>query len=82
MFKNDVIEKLTTIGDDEPVFLLRASDVLAPAVICDWADRYFNAQRRLTGAVTEEALAKFKSAHAVQKAMREWKAAQPGQVTE
>lgn len=80
MYKSDVLEKLATIGDDEPVFLLRASDVLAPAVICDWADRYLNTQRRLAGEVTEPALAKFKSAHAVQKAMREWKAAQPVEV--
>lgn len=31
------------IGDDEPVFLLRAKDLLAPEVIDEWAGRAFAA---------------------------------------
>lgn len=27
------------IGDDEPVFILRARDVLAPTIVFEWADR-------------------------------------------
>lgn len=37
MFKADLIKKLDAIPDDEPLFLLRGRDPLAPPLVTSWA---------------------------------------------
>lgn len=54
---------LTTAGDDEPIFVLRAHDVLAPGLVRDWAQ-----QARREG--TPEA--KCQEAHDCATAMETW----------
>lgn len=40
MLKKDLIKYLEThVADDEPVFLLRSQDQLAPKAVGDWANR-------------------------------------------
>ena len=36
---NRIQDPLNKIGEDEPVFLLRAKDKFAPDVVDEWADR-------------------------------------------
>ena len=43
MFKADVLKKLDTIPADEPLFLLRGRDPLAPPIVAGWATDAFNA---------------------------------------
>lgn len=37
--KSEGVSCFEKAGDDEPVFVLRAKDVLAPEVVRDWAER-------------------------------------------
>ncbi len=37
-FKREVLESLENISDDEPLFLLRAQDQIAPYAITKWID--------------------------------------------
>ena len=43
MYKDDLIKNLDTIPDDEPLFLLRGRDPLAPPIVAGWATDAFNA---------------------------------------
>lgn len=54
------------IPDDEPVFLLRAQDEFAPAVVADWA-------RRACEGGADEKIVSLALAHAAR--MQEWQAA-------
>jgi hypothetical protein len=39
MYKAELIEKLSHIPDDEPLFLLRARDPIAEEIVREWARR-------------------------------------------
>jgi hypothetical protein len=52
---------LTAAADDEPVFLLRANDELAPALVRAWAHRY-RELKGAEGAYTEARRAKYAEA--------------------
>ncbi|OGT55077.1 MAG: hypothetical protein A3E01_10125 [Gammaproteobacteria bacterium RIFCSPHIGHO2_12_FULL_63_22] len=43
MLKADVLKKLDAIPEDEPLFLLRGRDPLAPPIVAGWATDAFNA---------------------------------------
>lgn len=62
--------------DDEPVFILRAQDEFAPALVQQWADRMENAyaMRVDDGDVVTRARLKIKEARALAHLMRAWQA--------
>lgn len=61
-------------ADDEPLFVLRANDELAPNLVIMWASKY---QVRKGGyaAMTDRQRAKFHEALQLAQQMRDWKAA-------
>jgi hypothetical protein len=62
---------LTAAADDEPLFVLRANDELAPEIVRRWAYAYYNAkggQFRMT----PPQLAKCDEAFALARAMERW----------
>ena len=66
-------------ADDEPIFVLRASDPLAPDVVGYWADRY-HLQKEIGNSVgngpevlTASQHAKYAEARACAIAMKEWR---------
>lgn len=63
---------LAKVDEDEPIFVLRAQDRLAPALIREWVNRAKQASS-LGARRTEEALQ-------VADAMEEWQKAHPGRV--
>ena len=63
--KYDCYEKA---GDDEPIFVLRAKDPLAPILVTSWAS--------MTG-ISPRTKAKVMEAHACAAAMRDWKRKNP-----
>lgn len=67
---------LTSAADDEPVFVLRANDELAPQTILDWADKYCFSKggwNRMTKRQQE----KCTEAAGLANEMRHWKATHP-----
>lgn len=70
---------MCSANDDEPVFVLRAHDELAPGLVRDWAERYLLTK---TGDLDPNALGgrqatKFHEALALADAMEEWADANP-----
>jgi len=64
---------LNKAADDEPIFVLRAQDLLAPELIANWARDYMLLRRREE--VTNTHMAKYDAAMEVVRAMSEWKQA-------
>jgi hypothetical protein len=62
---------LTSAADDEPIFVLRANDELAPGLVYDWACSYVASKGK---DITEAQVAKYREAMDLVFAMREWKA--------
>jgi hypothetical protein len=75
MIKRDEIKGpscLTNAADDEPIFVLRANDEIAPALVLKWAYNY----RALKGGdanMTDRQRAKCLEAISLAHAMEEWK---------
>ena len=65
-------------ADDEPLFVLRANDPLAPALVHEWANRYESAKVRELGGVVHNrtGLEKSDEARVCAHAMRLWRKAQ------
>ncbi len=66
---------LTAAADDEPLFVLRANDEHAPAIIREWAERYIRSKTppgRPANPTTRE-YAKFREALHVADAMDRWR---------
>jgi len=60
---------------DEPIFVLRANDELAPSIVDMWADLYQHAKCGLDGkGMTEKQVEKVKEARELAREMRRWKA--------
>lgn len=74
---SDPNSTLNRAADDEPLFILRANDECAAAIIGAWALAY-SRQKRGTGArqMSEAQQAKARSALQIADAMRAWKLAQ------
>lgn len=67
---------LTNANADEPVFLLRANDELAPLVVRRWAYKYLALKGGIT-LITSEQLGKFNDALRVADAMDAYRAGVP-----
>ena len=68
------LRKRQPCADDEPLFVLRANDELAPEMVERWALRYADAKRAESGFLTDAQERKYKDAMAIAHAMRVWKA--------
>lgn len=66
---------LTNAADDEPLFVLRANDELAPMLVRYWAANYFES-KQLSGRLNEKQRAKYAEAIDLAFRMVEWKKAQ------
>jgi len=65
---------LLKAGDDEPIFVLRSTDVLAPDIVDEWATRLGICARSLPLAAQDRAHAKIAEARDLADAMRVWQA--------
>jgi hypothetical protein len=63
---------LTNAADDEPLFVLRANDELAPDIVRRWADRYYVSKGGL-GKMTATQMAKCTEAAALASDMERWR---------
>ena len=68
-YQGRIIDKAGLIPDDEPVFMLRARDMLAPALVILWSEQ-------LRAAGGDPAMADLAFKHA--SAMRRWQATHGG----
>lgn len=66
---------LTKAHDDEPLFVLRANDALAPQLVREWASRY-RASKGGQMMMTERQASKYNDALHLALNMEDWKAAQ------
>jgi hypothetical protein len=65
---------LTSAADDEPLFVLRANDELAPDVVRSWANRYWLLKTAgNTMQPTKQQVNKFREAIELAAEMREWR---------
>jgi hypothetical protein len=67
---------LTAAADDEPVFLLRAHDELAPEVVRYWAQLY-GMSKSAAGLMTTKSVTKRSEAFDCAMAMKQWKEEHP-----
>jgi len=58
---------------EEPIFVLRANDELAPSAVEFWADMYEHLKKRRPDGMTPEQKAKHAEALKLATQMREWK---------
>lgn len=63
---------LNKAHEDEPVFILRANDPLAPHIVESWAE-YYKATHEGAGTFTTARNEKYKQAWAVAESMRAWR---------
>lgn len=63
---------LTEADPDEPIFVLRANDELAPSIVRAWAERYMQSKNADSPATAKQ-IAKYSEAHRCAKAMEKWK---------
>ena len=69
---------LSKAEHDEPVFVLRANDELAPEIVDDWAQRYKQSKEAEAGRRMNDAQeSKYREARQLADAMRAWKKAAP-----
>jgi hypothetical protein len=64
---------LTAAATDEPIFVLRANDELAPMIIRAWAEAYFESKKDAKFNVTDVQRAKYREAIALANEMERWK---------
>ena len=65
---------LNKAHDDEPIFVLRANDELAPAIVGTWAADYEVSKRRAQGGqLTEKQNTKVDEAWKLAEEMRAWR---------
>jgi len=76
MLKHDEISNqrscLNKAADDEPIFVLRANDELAPQIVRQWA-AYYRARKADAGELTPERENKYCEAMQLANQMEEWK---------
>lgn len=68
---------LTNAKDDEPLFVLRANDELAPVLVRRWAAGYYASKMEVTGELTQKQKGKYAEAMALADQMERWRADQP-----
>jgi hypothetical protein len=64
---------LASAADDEPIFVLKSTDELAPGVVREWAYQYRGTKRAQPGGMTEKQTAKFQEALTLATQMEEWR---------
>jgi hypothetical protein len=64
---------LTRADSNEPIFVLRANDELAPEIVRRWANLYISSKGVFA---SEKQIEKFKEAMALADLMEEWRAVQ------
>jgi hypothetical protein len=64
---------LTAAADDEPLFVLRANDELAPAILREWARRYYDSKMDAQGKLTAKQKEKKEDALKIAVAMENWR---------
>lgn len=64
---------LTSAVDDEPIFVLKSTDELAPGIVREWADRYHAEKSHQDGGLTKKQYDKYKEALALASQMEEWR---------
>jgi len=69
---------LTNAKDDEPIFVLKSTDELAPGIIREWAHRYFESKMAVqhycgTGGMTEAQKSKYREALDLAHQMEAWR---------
>ena len=67
---------LNKADDDEPIFVLRANDPLAPLIVREWAARYRRAKAE-AGELTAERENKARRAEGLANQMVQWKENHP-----
>ena len=67
---------LTNAADDEPIFVLKSTDELAPRIVRDWAHKYRQQKMRQPEGMTPKQEAKCEEAFMLATAMEEWRRAQ------
>ena len=76
MKKRDEIDNiescLNRAEEDEPLFVLRANDELAPAIVLEWAERYREQKLEAQGGLTDEQRAKYDEAKMIAMNMVSW----------
>ena len=70
---------LTNAEDDEPIFVLRANDELAPEVVFYWARLYLTKKMSNPDGVTEKQKAKWAEAVTIARMMEKWLEAKPAE---
>lgn len=65
---------------DEPVFVLRANDPLAPQIVREWAKRYAEMKQANRGGITAEQANKVAFAHAIGAAMIRYRLAEDSEI--
>jgi len=78
MLAAEAVEYLAKLPPDEPVFVLRAQDVYAPAVMASWA--ILVKSPLPNKAPSNESLAKSREAMNVVREFRQWQLANPTKV--
>lgn len=77
MYKSEELKNpvscLNKATDDEPLFVLRANDELAPSIVRTWAVMYHKAKAEQTGGITESQRAKYDEAMALASLMEQWR---------
>jgi hypothetical protein len=63
---------LNRAADDEPVFVLRANDENAPAIVCTWARDYLESKGGYANAAKVQ-IAKYEEAIQLASQMRVWR---------
>ncbi len=64
---------LNKAHDDEPIFVLRANDELAPAAVRRWAFEYFLSKDKGQNLLTDKQRAKYEEALKLADEMEEWR---------
>lgn len=64
---------LTSAADDEPIFVLKSTDELAPDIVREWAQRYLTAKSEPEGGMTSKQYDKYKEALVLADQMEEWR---------
>lgn len=64
---------LTSATDDEPIFVLKSTDELAPLIVRQWADMYLMQKSEHPGGPTHKQWNKYHEAKALADQMDQWR---------
>jgi len=64
---------LNNAADDEPIFVLKSTDELAPGIVRAWAGQYWVAKIHEHGELTQRQQAKYEEALALADQMDHWR---------